>query len=269
MDSTCLVPTVKHGGGGVMDNDPNHTSRLCKGYMTKKESDGVLRQMTWPPQSPDLNPIKMFPFVLGFVAAFCLSTLVSLSRLYTGMHTVLDVICGVLIALLFIAVTFPVWDFMDQLIMTNPICPVFAVIAAFLLSYNYPRLDHYSTTRADTTVMLSAGAGTCVGVWIINRIGLTYVPSGEFPLGIPPITYPMLIQHVLRFVLGVTLLVIVRFIAKTLSLKALGSWYKVSTQDILVRQRLEIEVPYKFVTYLSIGVVATSMVPWLYYLVGL
>ena len=93
MDSTCLVPTVKHGGGGVMvwgcfagdtvgdlfkiegilnqhgyhsilqrhaipsglrlvgpafifqqDNDPKHTSRLCKGYLTKKESDGVLRR---------------------------------------------------------------------------------------------------------------------------------------------------------------------------------------------------------------------------------
>ncbi|KAK6322414.1 hypothetical protein J4Q44_G00072060, partial [Coregonus suidteri] len=29
-----------------------HTSRLCKGYLTKKESDGVLHQMTWPPQSP-------------------------------------------------------------------------------------------------------------------------------------------------------------------------------------------------------------------------
>jgi hypothetical protein len=34
------------------------TSRLCKGYLTK-ESDGVLHQMTWPPQSPDLNPIEM------------------------------------------------------------------------------------------------------------------------------------------------------------------------------------------------------------------
>ncbi|KAL0191982.1 hypothetical protein M9458_010278, partial [Cirrhinus mrigala] len=32
---------------------------LCKGYLTKKESDGVLRQMTWPPRSPDLNPIEM------------------------------------------------------------------------------------------------------------------------------------------------------------------------------------------------------------------
>ncbi|CAJ0965159.1 unnamed protein product [Ranitomeya imitator] len=42
-----------------MDNDSKHTSRLCKGYLTKKESDGVLRQMTWPPQSPDLNPIEM------------------------------------------------------------------------------------------------------------------------------------------------------------------------------------------------------------------
>ena len=41
------------------DNDPKHTSRLCKGYLTKKESDGVLHQMTWPPQSPNLNPIEM------------------------------------------------------------------------------------------------------------------------------------------------------------------------------------------------------------------
>ena len=34
-------------------------SRLCKSYLTKKESDGVLHQMTWPPQSPHLNPIEM------------------------------------------------------------------------------------------------------------------------------------------------------------------------------------------------------------------
>ena len=36
-----------------------HTSRLCKGYLTKKESDGVLHQTTWHPQSPDLNPFEM------------------------------------------------------------------------------------------------------------------------------------------------------------------------------------------------------------------
>jgi hypothetical protein len=36
-----------------------HTSRLFKGYLTKKEDGEVLHQMTWPPQSPDLNPISM------------------------------------------------------------------------------------------------------------------------------------------------------------------------------------------------------------------
>ncbi|CDR18408.1 unnamed protein product [Oncorhynchus mykiss] len=34
-----------------------HTSRLCKSYLTKKESDGVLHQVTWPPQFP--NQIEM------------------------------------------------------------------------------------------------------------------------------------------------------------------------------------------------------------------
>ncbi|XP_031656013.1 mucin-2 isoform X1 [Oncorhynchus kisutch] len=37
----------------------SRTSRLCKGYLTKKERDEVLHEMTWPPQSPDFNPIEM------------------------------------------------------------------------------------------------------------------------------------------------------------------------------------------------------------------
>ena len=39
------------------DNDPTHLQ--AKGYLTKKESDGVLHQMTWHQQSPNLNPIEM------------------------------------------------------------------------------------------------------------------------------------------------------------------------------------------------------------------
>ncbi|KAM4770763.1 sphingosine-1-phosphate phosphatase 2 [Rhinophrynus dorsalis] len=203
-----------------------------------------------------------YPFELGLAAALFLSTLVSLSRLYTGMHTVLDVICGALIALLFLALTYPVWDPVDHLLLTNPLSPVFAVTAGFLLSYNYPKMDHYSTTRADTTTILGVGAGTCVGIWL-THFGQTEIPFGSLPLSIPPITSTLLLQQLFRFLLGVVLLVITRQVAKTLSLQALGKWHKVPTQDCLVRQRLEIEVPYKFVTYTSIGIVATAGVPWL------
>ncbi|CAJ0945490.1 unnamed protein product [Ranitomeya imitator] len=45
----CIKPNIHKG------NDPKHTSRLCNGYLAKKESDGVLHQMTWPPQSPEPN----------------------------------------------------------------------------------------------------------------------------------------------------------------------------------------------------------------------
>lgn len=36
------------------DNDPKHTSRLVKQWL----SDNIVRVMEWPPQSPDLNPIE-------------------------------------------------------------------------------------------------------------------------------------------------------------------------------------------------------------------
>jgi transposase len=35
------------------------TSRLCKSYLIKKESDGLPHQIILPPQSLDLNPIEM------------------------------------------------------------------------------------------------------------------------------------------------------------------------------------------------------------------
>ncbi|GAB0095396.1 hypothetical protein DMENIID0001_107770 [Sergentomyia squamirostris] len=41
------------------DNDPKHSSKLCRGYLEENERQGVLSQMKWPPQSPDLNPIEL------------------------------------------------------------------------------------------------------------------------------------------------------------------------------------------------------------------
>jgi len=41
------------------DNDPKHTSRLCKTYLEDLQKKNILTLMSWPPQSPDLNPIEL------------------------------------------------------------------------------------------------------------------------------------------------------------------------------------------------------------------
>lgn len=41
------------------DNDPKHSSRLCKDYLEQKQEEGVIVIMVWPPQSLNLNPIEL------------------------------------------------------------------------------------------------------------------------------------------------------------------------------------------------------------------
>ena len=40
------------------DNDPKYTANKVKRYLKRKEDQGVLELMEWPPQSPDLNIIE-------------------------------------------------------------------------------------------------------------------------------------------------------------------------------------------------------------------
>lgn len=49
------------GKGFVLqqDNDPKHTSKLCKNYLQSLEKKNILQNMEWPAQSPDCNPIEL------------------------------------------------------------------------------------------------------------------------------------------------------------------------------------------------------------------
>ncbi|XP_054838107.1 sphingosine-1-phosphate phosphatase 2 [Eublepharis macularius] len=207
-----------------------------------------------------------YPFELGLMGAFLFSTLVGLSRIYTGMHTVLDVIVGSLISGLLIAVTYPSWDFLDHLMLTSAWCPIFCIVVPLLLCYNYPRLDYYSPTRADTTTILGAGAGATIGFWMNHH----YITNVSAEIVSPTSAMAeMLLMMLARFLVGICLLVVTRQIIKSMALRAVCSWYKVSVGDLVARQRAEIEVPYKFTTYSFIGLSATVLVPLLHEILGL
>uniref|UniRef100_A0ACB8FBD6 Uncharacterized protein n=2 Tax=Sphaerodactylus townsendi TaxID=933632 RepID=A0ACB8FBD6_9SAUR len=206
-----------------------------------------------------------YPFELGLMGAFLFSALVGLSRIYTGMHTVLDVIVGSLISGLLIVVTYPTWDFLDGLMLTSPWCPIFCIVVPLLLCYNYPKLDWYSPTRADTTTILAAGAGSIIGCWMSNH----YLAKYSAEVVSPSVTAESVFTGLLRFLVGVGFLVVIRQIAKSMALRSLCSWYKVSIDDRVAKQQTEIEVPYKFITYTSVGFSATVLVPLLHKILGL
>ncbi|KAG9342182.1 hypothetical protein JZ751_017182 [Albula glossodonta] len=210
-----------------------------------------------------------FWFEAGLLVAIVLSALVCLSRLYTGMHSALDVICGVLISGMLMLVTYPSWETFDQLQLTSPLSPIVAVVLPLFLSYSYPELDHYSTTRGDTTIILGVGSGCWVGYWVNQQLGETFEPQGEFPLPLPALTAPALARGSARFLVGVALLLSTRQVVRTLSLRMLCIWHQVSVNDTQAYRRKEIEVPYKFATYAAVGVVNTTLLNKVFVLLGL
>ncbi|XP_045415184.1 sphingosine-1-phosphate phosphatase 2 isoform X2 [Lemur catta] len=212
-----------------------------------------------------------YPFVLRLMMAVVFSTLVCLSRLYTGMHTVLDVLGGVLITALLIVLTYPAWTFIDCLDSASPLLPVCVIVVPFFLCYNYPVSDYYSPTRADTTTILAAGAGVTIGFWINHFFQLVSKPAESLPViqNIPPLTTDTLVLGLTKFAVGIVLILLVRQLVQNLSLQVLYTWFKVVTRNKEARRRLEIEVPYKFVTYTSVGICATTFVPMLHRFLGL
>ncbi|XP_075892968.1 sphingosine-1-phosphate phosphatase 2 [Nelusetta ayraudi] len=198
-----------------------------------------------------------FQFEVGLLIAATLSSLVCLSRLYTGMHSVLDVITGALLSAAILGFTFPYWETMDRFQLTSTISPAVCFSLPLFLGYAYPELDHYSTTRGDTITILGVGAGCSVGYWVEERLG--QIPA-VLPAPLPALTADALARGVARFFVGVLVLVATRQVVKTLSLHVLYSWYKVPKSDTAARRRKEIEVPYKFATYSSVGFVNAMVV---------
>ncbi|NXR14849.1 SGPP2 phosphatase, partial [Semnornis frantzii] len=215
-----------------------------------------------------MNQYK-YPFELGLAAAFAFSTLVCLSRLYTGMHTVLDVIGGALTSAMLLMLLYPAWDTIDHLLLTSPFCPLISIIVPLVLCYNYPKLDYYSPTRGDTTTILGAGAGATVGFWLNNQFAAPAYAGDNFQLRLPLLTSKVLVVVLARFFIGILVVLLTRWLMKSLVLSMLGYHYKFPVADLEARRRPEVEVPYKFITYSSVGFSATVIVPLLHQLLGL
>ncbi|KAL2096302.1 hypothetical protein ACEWY4_008450 [Coilia grayii] len=210
-----------------------------------------------------------FQWEVGVLLAVLLSVLVCLSRLYTGMHSALDVICGVLITAAILAASYPLWAWFDEVQLQWWGSPALALVLPALLCYSYPELDHYSPTRGDTTIIMGAASGCWLGYWLNQRLGWTFEPERPLPVTLPALTAATLTRGALRFGLGLLVLLATRQIVRRASLALVCRCHGASPSDRDARCRKAIEVPYKFITYTAIGLLNTTLLNRLFLLLGL
>lgn len=92
----------------------------------------------------------VYPFWAGLALASAWCLLVCGSRLYLGMHTVLDVIAGVLLSATILFSLVPIIDLVDEFSLSNLVAPFLSFAIVSLMSIYYPQSDRWSPARGDT-----------------------------------------------------------------------------------------------------------------------
>ncbi|KAK0148016.1 Sphingosine-1-phosphate phosphatase 1 [Merluccius polli] len=212
-----------------------------------------------------------YSFSFGLSVALAWSLLVCVSRVYMGMHSVLEVITGFLYSLLILAVLQPMLDAIDGFYATHPLAPLAIVLSHVGMGLLAFSLDSWSTSRGDTAQALGTGVGTALGTHVNHRLGLlTDPPLSALPLAVPAAGFGLVGRSLARFVLGVAVLLVCRMVMKAVTIPGLCRVFGIPAGDVRsARQHMRVELPYRYIVYSAVGFCCVSVVPFVFGMVNL
>ncbi|XP_062974569.1 sphingosine-1-phosphate phosphatase 1 [Elgaria multicarinata webbii] len=212
-----------------------------------------------------------YPFMYGLILSICWCSLVCFSRVYMGMHSILDVIAGVFFALLILAVFLPTVDLIDSFNLTCKYAPLIIISLHLALGIFSFTLDNWSTSRGDTAQILGCGAGVACGSHVMHMLNLTPDVSPEMlPLLLPPLTVTFFGKTMLRLLIGEVILFLAKAGMKKVTIPLACKIFSIPCDDIRqARQRMEVELPYRYFTYGTVGFSLSFLVPALFHIMGL
>ncbi|XP_001377789.1 sphingosine-1-phosphate phosphatase 1 [Monodelphis domestica] len=212
-----------------------------------------------------------YPLMYGLVIATCWCCLVCLSRIYLGMHSILDIIAGFLYAIFILAAFYPYVELIDNFNQTYKYSPLIIISLHLALGIFSFTLDTWSTSRGDTAQILGSGAGIACGSRIAHSIGLVSDPPLDtLPLTIPSITVTRFGKVILRILIGMVFLLLMRIVMKKITIPLACKIFGIKNDDVRkARQCMEIELTYRYITYGMVGFSITFLVPCLFFFIGL
>ncbi|XP_064180051.1 sphingosine-1-phosphate phosphatase 1 [Anguilla rostrata] len=212
-----------------------------------------------------------YPFTLGLVLSFSWCILVCLSRIYMGMHSILDVIAGFLYSMLILVVFQPALDVIDNFNLTCQYAPLIIVSLHLGMGFFSFTLDTWSTSRGDTAQILGSGAGFALASHLNRRLGVMLdPPPSQLPLTPPPLGPGLVGLCLLRLVLGMALLLLIRAVMKALTIPLVCRLAGVPGDDVRkARRHMEVELPYRYIVYGTVGFSVLYLVPEAFRWIGL
>lgn len=198
-------------------------------------------------------------------------TLLCVSRLYLGMHTVLDLLVGLVVAwalllpLVSVSVTLEAWMLA---------WPWGAPLSAALLLLAYPAPPRWTPARGDTCLVVATVAGIWAGEALLPVVlgAATPMSVNQGAGALYTVEYPSLLGLafiVARTVVGLVASVFVRTIVKAVIYPLLCGLHGCDPKLETSRQKGTIELPYKYITYLSMGLTMSLGSPWLFHQLGI
>ncbi|KAG7316614.1 hypothetical protein KOW79_020155 [Hemibagrus wyckioides] len=207
-----------------------------------------------------------YPFLFGLTVAICWSFLVCISRIYMGMHSVLEVITGFLYSLLILACFLPVLEDIDTFYLSSSMAPAIILLLHVGLAVLAFALDTWSTSRADTAQALATGAGGALASHLNQQLSLQPdPPASSLPLKMPSITGALIGDTLLRLLIGVAALLAVRAIMKAIAIPLACQLFSVPSNDVRkARQNPCVELTYRFLVYGTVAFCCVFLVPLLF-----
>lgn len=163
-----------------------------------------------------------------------------------------------MVSVIILCITVPVMGQLDHFLLYNQYTIPSLILAVIFLLYIYPvDKTRWTMDRGDTAAIL----GVCLGVLTAFSVHGPYpddLDPGPYVLSLPSLHTASL--STVRFVVGILLLLPTRFVMKLLCFKLLPAIMPTHGVEEVVKRPL-VELPYKLITYSTIGFNAVYLCP--------
>ncbi|KAK7505564.1 hypothetical protein BaRGS_00003309 [Batillaria attramentaria] len=204
---------------------------------------------------------------LGIVVASVWCVLVSFSRLYLGMHSVLDILVGIVTAGIIMVCCIPFVDMVDTLLIAHPWCFPGLNVVGIGLCLAYPELKQWSTARGDTTQVMAVFSGMYQGLWYM---GQTSTMEDATASALAAHTgWALVVAAVVRQLVGMVIVTIILECLKKAVIYVTASLIGLDPRDPTSKQHLTVELSYKYIGYFTPSFFAAYVLPCCFQALGI